>query len=130
MIFTLYCPKFVSGSTNPLIHLDQATKCSYLVGLLLNELVSTDIPTSIIGLEFKALKPKQNIQLFSGNVLKLNNIYKNLCVLTTILLKFVPNGPIKNKPMLVKVKTWSRAGNKTFTMKQWWQNLLMHIMSH
>ena len=103
MIFILCCPKFVSGSINPLIHLDQATKCSHPAGLVLNELVSTDIPMSTIELEFKALKPKQNFPLGAGNMLKHIYIYNNVCILIRVLLKFVPNGPIVNQQVLLKI---------------------------
>ena len=61
------------------------------------------------------LKPKQNVQLCAGNMLKLISIYKKLGVLTPVLLKFVPNGPINNKQMLVKIVPWCQAGNKPLT---------------
>ena len=82
---------------------------------MLNELVSTDIPMSIIGLELMALKLKQNVQLCAFNMVKIIYIYKNVCVLITVLLKLVPNDPIKNKQVLVEIKPWCRAGNSPLT---------------
>ena len=40
--------------------------------------------------------------------------WKQMCVLITIYLKFVPNGPVGNKSALVEVKVWCCTGYKTF----------------
>ena len=37
---------------------------------------------------------------------------ENCCILIEISLKFVPNGPIDNKPALVQVMAWHRIGLK------------------
>ena len=37
---------------------------------------------------------------------------ENLCILIIISLKFVPKGPIDNKPALVQVMAWRQTGDK------------------
>ena len=37
---------------------------------------------------------------------------EKLCILIRISLKFVPKGPIDNKPAFVQVTAWRQTGNK------------------
>ena len=37
---------------------------------------------------------------------------QNVCILIKISLKFVPNGPINNIPVLVQIMAWRRPGDK------------------
>ena len=48
---------------------------------------------------------------------------KNVCILIRISLKFVPKGPIDNKPALVQAMAWRRIGD----LNQCLSNSLTHI---
>ena len=45
-------------------------------------------------------------------IFKCNFINEKFCISIWISLKFVPTGPINNRPALVQVMAWRRTGNK------------------
>ena len=52
--------------------------------------------------------------------------YNKYCILIKSSLKFVANGPMKNKLALVQIMTWRRKATVHY-LNQWWPCLLMHI---
>ena len=54
----------------------------------------------------------QNGCHFADHIFKHIFINENFCILILISLKFVPNGPIENKPALLLVMAWHRIGDK------------------
>ena len=56
-------------------------------------------------------------------------IKENYCILIRISLKFVPKGPIDNKPVLVQVMAWRRSGDKPLpepTLAQFTDTYMRH----
>ena len=54
----------------------------------------------------------QNGRHFTDDILKCIFMNDMFYVLIGISLKFVPNGPVDNKPALVEVMAWHRPGDK------------------
>ena len=61
---------------------------------------------------FNRMKPEQNGRHFADTIFKSIFLNENYHIFTQISLKFVPNGPIYDKPSLVQVKAWHPTGNK------------------
>ena len=55
---------------------------------------------------------RQNCQNFADGILNFISLFENCCILIPISLKFVPNGLINNKPALIQIMDWHRAGVK------------------
>ena len=58
------------------------------------------------------LRPRQNGRHFPDDIFKWIFLNENVWILTNILLKFVPRGPINNTPTLVQIMAWRRPGDK------------------
>ena len=54
----------------------------------------------------------QNGCHFADDIFRSNSLYEICCILIQISLKFVPKGPISNKPALVKIIAPNQTGNK------------------
>ena len=50
--------------------------------------------------------------ILAEDICKCNFLNENYRILIQTSLKFVPRSPINNKPALVQVMAWHRAGNK------------------
>ena len=58
------------------------------------------------------LRPKQNARHFPDDSFQRISLNENVRILIQISLKFVPRGPIDNKPALVWVMAWRWTGDK------------------
>ena len=57
--------------------------------------------------------PGQNGRHFADNILPMNfSEWKVFCILIKISLKFLPNSPINDNPVLFKIMAWRRIGDK------------------
>ena len=56
--------------------------------------------------------PGQNGCHFADDICRCIFVNEKFCMLIKISLKFVPKGPIDNKPALVLIMAWRRTGNK------------------
>ena len=61
---------------------------------------------------FHTLRPRQNGRHFVDDIFKCIFVNENLWIPITIILKFVPKGPINNIPSLVQIMAWRRPGDK------------------
>ena len=61
---------------------------------------------------FNTLRPRQNDHHFSDNIFRCIFLYENVWISIKISLKFVPNGPINDKPALVQIMAWRLLGDK------------------
>ena len=66
-------------------------------------------------LGFSSSPPGQNGHHFADNIFKHIFLNENVKISMQISLKFVPKGPIDNKPALVQVMAWRQTGNKATT---------------
>ena len=55
---------------------------------------------------------RQNGQHFPDDIFKCIFLNENILVLSTIWLKFVPEGPIDNNTTLVQIMAWRQTGDK------------------
>ena len=58
------------------------------------------------------LQERQNGCHFADDVFRCIFVNEKFCILISILLKFVPKGPIDNKPELVEIMAWRGLGAK------------------
>ena len=58
------------------------------------------------------LRPRQNGRHFPDDIFKCFFLNENGSIAIKIILKFVPNGPIKNILALVQIMAWRRPGDK------------------
>ena len=72
------------------------------------------------------LRPSQNGQYFADNIFKCIFLNEKFWISIEISLKFVPKGPINNKPPLVQIMAWCWTGNKTLS-EPMMACLLIHI---
>ena len=56
--------------------------------------------------------PGQNGRHFADDIFRCIFMDEKSCILITISLKFVPNGPIDNNPALVQIMAWLQIGDK------------------
>ena len=70
----------------------------------------TKVPT--YGPRFNTLRPSQNGPHFPDDIFKRIFLNAKWCILINISLKFVPQGPINNIPLLVQIIAWCRSGDK------------------
>ena len=75
---------------------------------------------------FHTLRPRQNRRHFADDIFKCIFLNENVWIPITILLKFVPKGPINNIPALVQIMAWHRPGDKPL-FEPMMINLPMHI---
>ena len=68
--------------------------------------------TSGNGCVFNSSPPGENDSHFADNIFKCIFINEKFCITIQISLKFVPEGPIDNKPPLVLVRAWLWTGDK------------------
>ena len=61
---------------------------------------------------FNTLRPRQIARHFADDVFNFIFLYENRRVLIQISLKFVPRGPIDNKPVLVQIIACHLTGDK------------------
>ena len=61
------------------------------------------------------LQERQNGRHFADDVFRRIFVNEKFFILISILLKFVPKGPIDNKPELVERTAWRRLGDKPLT---------------
>ena len=61
---------------------------------------------------FHTLRPRQNGRHFSDDILKCIFMNENIWISISILLKFVPEGPINNILALVQMMAWRRPADK------------------
>ena len=57
------------------------------------------------------LRPRQNGRHVPDDIFKCIFLNKNVWILNTIRLKFVPKGPIPNNTALVQIMAWRRSGD-------------------
>ena len=62
--------------------------------------------------QLNTLKPRQNARHFPDNNFQRIFLNENVRISIQISLKFVPRGPIDNKPALVRVMACRRTGDK------------------
>ena len=58
------------------------------------------------------LSPRQNGRRFTDHIFKFISLNENIGISIIMSLKYVPRGPIDNKPALVQVMAWRRTGDK------------------
>ena len=58
------------------------------------------------------LRPRQYGRHFADDICKLISLNENVWIPIKISLKFVPEGPINNIPLLVQIMAWCRPGDK------------------
>ena len=75
---------------------------------------------------FNTLRPKQNGRHFPHNIFKCIFLNDDVWISKTILLKFVPKGPINNIPALVQIMAWRLPGDKPLS-EPMMVSSLMHI---
>ena len=61
------------------------------------------------------LRPRQNGRYFP-DIFKCIFLNENISILSTISLKFVPEGPINNIPVLVQIMAWHQSGDKPLSV--------------
>ena len=71
------------------------------------------------------LRPGQNERHFPDDIFKCIFLNENVRISFKISLKFVPEGPINNIPVLVQMMAWRRPGDKPLS-EQMLVSLLMH----
>ena len=59
-----------------------------------------------------SLRPRQNGRHFADDIFKYIFLNENVWTPIKISLKFVPKGPINDKPALVQIMAWRRPGDK------------------
>ena len=72
------------------------------------------------------LRPRQNGRRFADDIFKRIFMHENARISIKISLKFVPKGPINNKPILVQILPWRRSGDKPLS-EPMMVSLLTHI---
>ena len=58
------------------------------------------------------LRPRQNVQHFTGDIFKCIFFNENTSISIIISLKFAPRGPFNNIPALVQIMAWCGPGDK------------------
>ena len=78
-------------------------------------------------MRFNTLRLRQNGRCFADNIFK-SCVFLNedVCILTNISFKFVPEGQINNVPVLVQIRVWCQPGDKPLSETMMF-NLLVHI---
>ena len=66
----------------------------------------------IYPLYINSFLPGQNGRHFVDHIFRCICVNEKFCILIKISLKFVPKGPIDNKPALVKIMAWRQPGDK------------------
>ena len=100
-------------------HKDLKTSAQF-IGLRLLE-PSSVLPHSTIN----TLRPRQNIRHFADDIFKCIFLNENVWIPIKISLKFVPEGPINNIPVLVQVMAWRRRGDKPLS-----EPMMVSLPSH
>ena len=75
------------------------------------DLVNSLAP-GICGSNFNSSPPGQNGRHLTDGVFRCIFVNEKFYILTKILLKFGPKGPINNIPALVQIMAWCRIGDK------------------
>ena len=75
---------------------------------------------------FNSLRLWQNRCHFAHDVFKCNSLNENVWIPIKISLKFVPQGPINNIPVLVQIMAWCQPGDKQLSGPRM-ESLLTHI---
>ena len=81
-----------------------------LLGYLITSIFTLEIQYLTHGIN--TLRLRQNGSHLAHNTFKWIYFNKNIWIVNTISLKFVPMSPINNKSSLVQVMTWRLTGNK------------------
>ena len=82
-------------------------------------LLHIPIVTNIAYLSFNKLRPRQNGQHFTDDILKCIFLKENIWILINILLNFVPVSRINNIPSLVQIMA-RRCRGASHYLNQWW----------
>ena len=78
------------------------------------------------------LKERQNAYHFADTIFKLILLIENCFSLIHIPLKFIPDGPINNNPVLVQMMAWHQTGDKLLSepmMVQFLDEYMCHLAS-
>ena len=76
-------------------------------------------------LSFNTLKPRQNGCHFTDDTFKRIFVNENIMILIKFSLKFVPKGPINNRPALVQITAWHRPGDKPLS-----EAMMVRLLTH
>ena len=80
-------------------------------GVICLSVIPTDkIPNRLQSIN--TLRQRQNGHNFPDDIFKCIFLKENVRISVNISLKFVPKGPIHNKPALVQIMAWRRPGDK------------------
>ena len=77
-----------------------------------NDYVFDQVDQIVCWWRINTLRPRQNGRHFPDDILRCIFLNENLLISIKISLKFVPNGPINNIPVLVQIIAWRRTGDK------------------
>ena len=66
---------------------------------------------------------RQNSHYYANNIFKFVFLYGNCSILIEIFLRFVPEGPINKRPVLVQIMAWYRFGTN-HNLNQWWSYIV------
>ena len=77
-------------------------------------------------ISLNTLRPTQNGRHFPDDIFKWIFLNENVWISIKLKLKFVPNVPINNIPVLVQIKAWRRSGDKPLS-EPMMDSLLTHI---
>ena len=76
--------------------------------------------------DINTLRPRKNGRRFADDTFKRIFLNENVRISIKIFLKFVPNGPMNNNPVLVQIMAWRRSDDKPLS-EPMMVNLLTHI---
>ena len=76
--------------------------------------------------QFNIFRPRKNGRHFADDIFKCIFLNENIWIPFTILLKFVPKGPINSIPTKVQAMAWSRPGHKPLSGRMIF-SLPMHL---
>ena len=96
---------------------------SLWIAFVLTEVAS---PMLIRSCHVNTLRPRRNDRRFADNSFKRILLNENFRISIKISLKFVPKGPINNKPALFQIMAWRRSGDKPLS-ELMMVSLLTHI---
>ena len=88
--------------------------------------VCTVIMNCLCNSRFNTLRLRKNGRRLADDIFKHIFLNENVRISIKISLKFVPKGPINNKPALVQIMAWRRTGNKPLSGPMM-VSLLTHI---
>ena len=88
---------------------------------------SLDLYSLTMSSPINSSPPGQNDHRFADDVFRCIFVYEKFCIFIRVSLKFVPKGPIHNKPALVQIMAWHRTDDKRLSepMLTWFTDAYM-----